>query len=291
MEEKGKIAAGIVTFNPDLQRLEKNIGLLLENERMATVYLADNHSANVEEICALCGRMGHTRVLRLGSNMGVATALNHLCRRAAADGAEWLLTLDQDSQPDAHLADLLAEHIPDPANRVAILCPRIEDVNMGRMYSPKTQGSEEVEKCITAGSLLSLEAWRQAGDFADELFIDGVDFEYCLRLGREGFKIRRIYSACLYQEIGKGKAINIGSHRLAIMNHPPERIYYIARNYLAIGKRYGQQAYWAGEVWKRLAIVLLFEGSKLRKLSLFLKGIRDFKRNKMGRLASTKTSK
>lgn len=265
-KENRKIAVGIVTYNPDKERLERNIHLLQENECLGRIYVADNTS----------------------DNLGVATALNQLCRKALADGYEWLLTLDQDSQPEPHLIDCLAQHIAHiQPQATAIICPRIEDVNMGRMYSPRAHGCEYIKSCITAGSMLSLTCWQQVDGFDDGLFIDGVDFDFCLRLRQGGYKILRVYDTALHQEIGKGKAINLGSHRLAIMNHPPERMYYITRNYLAIGKRYHRQAYWGLEVLKRLFIILVFEKQKLRKLAYFFRGIRDYRQGKTGALPQT----
>lgn len=293
-KETRKIAAGIVTYNPNMERLDQNIHLLLKNERLGCIYVADNYSDNIEDLRALEAREEKVMLIELDDNMGVATALNRLCQRAMEDSYEWLLALDQDSQPEAHLIDHLATHIPianSLADRTAILCPRIEDVNMGRMYSPKTHGCEYIKSCITAGSMLYLQSWEDVGGFDEGLFIDGVDFDYCLRLHEEGFKIMRIYDAVLHQEIGKGRAIKLGLHRIAIMNHRPERMYYITRNYLTIGKRHHRQAYWMLEVLKRLGIVLLFESHKLRKLIYFIKGLRDYARGKMGALPTKKTTK
>lgn len=291
--EKRKIAAGIVTFNPDMERLERSISLLLQNESLGCIYMADNFSDNIEDLRALEAREEKVMFIELNGNMGVAKALNRLCQRATTDGYEWLLTLDQDSLPESHLIDHLAQHIPchsRQASQLAILSPRIEDVNMGRMYSKKTQGSEYIKRCITAGSMINLVCWQEVGGFDDALFIDGVDFDYCLRIQQHGFKIMRIYRVCIHQEIGRGRAINMGARRIAIMKHNPERMYYITRNYLAIGKRYHQQLSWALEVLKRICIVVLFESHKLRNLTYFMKGIRDFERGKMGALATKRKS-
>ena len=292
--EKRKIAAGIVTYNPDMERLERSISTLLQNENLSCIYVADNFSDNIEDLRALEAREEKVMLIELDDNMGVAKALNRLCQRAMTDGNEWLLTLDQDSLPEAHFIDHLAQHIPTQdlqANQLAILSPRIEDVNMGRMYSKKTQGCEYIKSCITAGSMVNIACWQVVGGFDDAFFIDGVDFDYCLRVRLHGFKIMRIYSVCLHQEIGKGKAFKLGTRRIAIMNHNPERIYYITRNYLTIGKRYHQQYHWTLEVLKRVCIVALFESQKLKKLAYFLKGIRDFERGKMGELATKRKSK
>lgn len=283
-----------MTYNPNMERLTQNVSLLLKNECIGCIYVADNYSDDIEDLRALEAREEKVMLIELNANMGVATALNRLCQRAMEDSYEWLLTLDQDSQPEPYLIDRLATHIPEVYSRtdmVAILCPRIEDVNMGRMYSAKTHGSEYIKSCITAGSMLYLQSWQQVGGFDEALFIDGVDFDYCLRLRESGYKIMRVYDAILHQEIGKGKAINLGLHRIAIMNHSPERLYYITRNYLTIGKRYHRQGYWTMEVSKRLGIVLLFENHKLRKLVCFLKGLIDYARGKMGALPTKKTTK
>ena len=45
---------------------------------------------------------------------------------------------------------------------------------------------------MTSGSFLNLKVYKEAGPFVDKLFIDYVDFEYCLRLKKKGFKIYKL---------------------------------------------------------------------------------------------------
>ena len=63
------------------------------------------------------------------------------------------------------------------------------------VYGPLTdevapfEGFSERESVITAGSLISIMAYKAIGGYNEALFIDEVDHEYCYRLRREGFQV------------------------------------------------------------------------------------------------------
>lgn len=262
-----KYAIGIVTYQPDLPRLEEN--LKAARLQAAPILIVDNGSRNVADIRALAeGAI----LIENPSNLGIATALNQLCLRAVDEGYEWVVTLDQDSviQPDM-LQELC--RYTDQAD-VAIICPRIEDRHLGRLHTQHTSGTEYIDHAITAGNMVRLEAWQAVGGFTDELFIDGVDFDFCLKLREGGWKILRTNNVCLVQEIGHGRKISLPfHHQMSVLNHSPQRLYYIARNYLWIGRRHHQRLHWTLEVAKRMLIVLCFEDQKWPKLRAMLKGI------------------
>ena len=56
---------------------------------------------------------------------------------------------------------------------------------------------------MTSGSLLDLSAYEAVGPFMDELFIDQVDNEFCLRLRAAGFSVLEAGEATLQSPSGR----------------------------------------------------------------------------------------
>lgn len=256
-----KYAIGIVTYQPDKQRLTENISAAKAQAEAGDILIADNDK---------------------GENLGMASGLNLLCQQALNLGYEWMVTLDQDSVMQSGTLSEFA-HYTDEED-VAIICPRIEDRNMGRQYARSSEGTEYIKHCITAGNLVRLSAWQAVGGFSEELFIDGVDFDFCLKLQEYGYKILRTNNVFLLQEVGHGQAINLPFRKqISILNHSPLRLYYIARNYLYIGYQHHQRLHWALEVAKRMLIVVCFEQDKWQKLRYMFTGICHYHKGIMGK--------
>ena len=256
-----KYAIGIVTYQPDVQRLNENIAAASTQPEAGEILIVDNDK---------------------GENVGIASGLNQICQRAIDLGYEWVVTLDQDSVMQPGTLSEFAQYTG--MDDVGIICPRIEDRNMGRQYARSDQGTEYIERCITAGNLVRLSAWQAVGGFSEELFIDGVDFDFCMKMREKGYKILRTNNVFLLQEVGQGQSVTLPFHKqISILNHSPLRLYYIARNYLYIGHQHHQSLHWAFEVTKRMFIVLCFEQDKWQKLRYMFTGICHYYQGIMGK--------
>lgn len=278
-------AIGIVTYQPDLQRLRENVAAARDNRLAGHLIIADNHSDSLPDIHDAAA---DALIISNEENTGIAHALNQICQQALRLGYEWVVTLDQDSVMPPGILDEYARYTSQ--TDVGIICPAIEDRNTGLEYSPVSEGTEYIAQCITSGNLVRLEAWQRVGGFTEELFIDGVDFDFCIRLRDAGYKILRTHNVRLTQEVGHARRIPLPfHHQMTLLHHSPTRLYYIARNYLYIGRRYQQRAHWTAEVAKRMFIVLCFERDKWQKLRHMLLGIRDYRRGQMGRIDNETT--
>ena len=277
-----QFAAGIVTFNPNIQRLKQNLEAIWQNDSIDYLIIVDNHSDNITDILQLVGDNPAISLVCLSENKGIAFALNQICQRAIKRGYAWTATLDQDSILEEKAIDSFRTFTQ--SQDLGIICPRIEDRNMGTLYAKTTQGYEYIERCITSGNLVNLKAWQTIGGYHEEMFIDGVDFDYCLRLKEAGYRILRNNATCLIQEIGHGQRGKILGHSVAILNHSPIRLYYMTRNYLYIGKKHLQMKYWTMEVIKRIFIVLKYENNRKEKMRYVFLGFQDFLHHRMGRI-------
>lgn len=273
-------AAGIVTYNPDIERLRENISSIKDNACLRFVIIADNGSNNVTEIQSLVVLMDGILFLPLGENKGIAFALNTICQKALSLQIDWLMTLDQDSVSQAHIIDDMAALCH---QGIGIICPRIEDRNMGRRYTNRSEGTDYIERCVTSGSLVCLKAWEETKGFSEQLFIDGVDYDFCQKLRNAGYKILRNNAVFIIHEIGHGQTRQLFGKNFAVMNHAPIRLYYMIRNYLYLGQYHHQKWYWTKEVVKRIGIVILYERNRLEKLKYIISGIHDYHRGITGK--------
>jgi GT2 family glycosyltransferase len=82
-----------------------------------------------------------------------------------------------------------------------LLCPDKSKVDRTK------ERFEEKLVVITSGNLLKVSAFERIGGFREDLFIDSVDFDFCLRLKKSGYRIMRCNQAILYHSLGERKEI------------------------------------------------------------------------------------
>jgi len=218
-----------------------------------------------------------------GENLGIAKALNQGINALAEKGYAFALTLDQDSSFEkAEIEKLLFAAQNLDWENVGILSPyhlqqkSIRPANLAD-YTPVT--------CVMAsGNILNIEIGKSVGFFNEQLFIDHVDNEYCLRLNKSGCKVL-LANAFLIHELGKYKNVYFFGKRIGgFISHSPERLYYFVRNSLYIIKKYFflDTKYTLMEMTSLLKrfIKLFFEDDSKKRLRLYIRGIADCKRLK-----------
>ena len=265
------ICAGIVLYNPDIDRLRLNIEAI--RNQVETVYLQDNGSSNVVDVENLIKAFPTVVLLRNPENKGSAWALNRLCEKADVNDYQWILTLDQDSVCPDNLVEIYKKYLVG-AN---MLCPKIIDRNYG-VIDGSEKNVEAVEKCITSGCLLKLSSWRELHGFDEKMFIDGVDFEFCYRMKKSGMNILRINEVALNHEIGNITVRQFLGLKVIVKNHSAFRKYYIAKNIIYMArKRNNYLLIMRGilQEIKLIEIVLLYEDDKSQKLKRIIRGIED----------------
>jgi rhamnosyltransferase len=117
----------------------------------------------------------------------------------------------------------LCEEI-DPA--VAVVGAFALDRNLEDEPPDAQADAEDVDSCITAGSLCRVAAWQEIAGYDERLFIDFVDFDFCLRLRMAGWRIRITPHAILSHEVGLGRR-----HEGDVAyNHSAFRSFHLARD-------------------------------------------------------------
>lgn len=268
------IAAGVVLFNPNIDRLEQCLDSI--SDQVGKIYLIDNASVNHTEIICLIEKYSNLDLVTNKENVGIAKALNQIMRKAADEKYQWVFTLDDDSVCDSGIIDRLVDFTE--IEDIAIVCAATVDDKMEKLYQTE-RIFEYVKDCITAGSLTNVHVWNEIGGFDDKMFIDFVDIEYCIRLRAYGYKIGKVNQVFVHQQYGNITSFfEIFGKRFYRFNYKPVRVYYSVRNQIYCMKKHRKTIcmseaffYLLGYIGKRI----VFEGKRGESFCAILKGIRD----------------
>jgi rhamnosyltransferase len=196
---------------------------------VVTTYKPDaNFFARFADTMAFCGRFivvdntpgghafapaphGAVQILQDGQNKGLGAALNAGIDAARQAGMQAVVLFDQDSSPSRDfLQDLLRTLDAARAADAAPACigPRhVDDANMGAEPAvPLRAGApsrlEAVTCLATSGMLFRIDAPGADERFTEDFFLDFVDFEWCWRLGRRGWRFYRAVDVTMPHRLG-----------------------------------------------------------------------------------------
>jgi rhamnosyltransferase len=279
---KYNIAAAVILYNPAKETIS-NIESYLRH--VSLLVIVDNSDSPQYDIIKWASKNPDIHVISNDVNKGIATALNQGIRYASSKGFEWILTMDQDSYFDN---DMITNYLTLFSKykfheNIAIMGPIYENTTP----IETTEESNKINTVITSGSIINISVYNMLKGFKEELFIDGVDHDYCFRARISGFNIIQFNKIVMNHNLGElvelrnfftGKT---KSKRL----HSPVRMYYFVRNTNYIIKKY--RKYFPEDVKKKDLLIriknnLLYGKKKIQILKSILKGWIDFKRNKFG---------
>lgn len=269
----------IVTYNPDMIRLEENISSI--KEQVDAILIVDNGSENISHI----EKMGQNRnfiVQALHKNRGIAAALSIGLEYATINNYEYIFTLDQDSICDKKIIDNLIDDFCIDSS-VAICCPSIIEIDGEQAWRVQRHVEKRiVDRCPTSGCLCDVGKLNDVAGFNVELFIDEVDHDLCYRLQRKGYTILQDTSTYLRHEIGNPKKHWFVYRYVYASNHSCFRLYYIARNGVYIKREFKDLEHVRKrkiglELLLRSIKIILYEEEKIQKLKTILLGFHDGK--------------
>ena len=274
-----KIVGVVVLYNPD-ESIIKNISSYIND--IEKLYLVDNsENKNHDLINKIMSISDKCIYVDNNGNQGIAHALNVGARLAIENGADWLLTMDQDTSfSENDLIKIQEELLAVDITNTAIVSP---SHYLGDDIKPFYN-----EIVMTSGNLINLHLFGKIGEFDENLFIDSVDTEYCLRIYSMRYKIKRIPTVILNHNLGNIKEYKIFGIKFKPTNHGPIRRYYITRNRFYVWDKYNT-LYPSFIKWEKMATVkelikvILFEKDKLKKIQFSLNGYIDYKKNKSGK--------
>lgn len=284
MITKSQIAGVTVLYNPDISVI-KNIQCTAN--QVDRLYLIDNSEKTSQGLIDQCACLANIVYVSNKQNLGISKALNIGAQRATKEGYRFLLTMDQDSKPEATMVEALVDMVSSlNSTNLAIASP-FHSIKIDP-DPPENIKYEKVLTVWTSGSLLNLDIYNIVGPFNEDLFIDYVDHEFCLRLSSLGYEIYKVYNALLKHEIGCDiKKNRIFGLSLITSNHSALRKYYITRNRLYVLKLYRKKfpVFFLADIKRMIGDfigILLYEEDKFNKFKMMIKGYLDYKRNKLG---------
>lgn len=238
------------------------------------VLLVDN-SDNNTYYNKLKDKLSQCSYISMNGNKGIATALNRGLEYAQSKKYDWALTMDQDSFFSTNIIreyfDVLEREKNDS---IIILSPNyLFDRKKFKSY----KGTKKIKYTMQSGNLLNIKLHNENGKFKDDFFIDCVDYEYCLRANKNGYKIIEVGTAVLKHSPAKTKKIFGLKYGIC----SPLRIYYQVRNLLWTSREYNCLKLKMIVYYKLFKILFLF-GNKKEYISKFIWAVKDYNRNIFG---------
>jgi rhamnosyltransferase len=246
----GRVLGILITYHPDPSTLERVFASIEPQvDRLLVVDNASTEGSRRSVTEAAHRAAGHSAIgdgwLELivnARNEGVAVAFNQGISRAIADGYEFVLLLDQDSQarPGAVAAlksefRSLSSQFPvgalqafnvEPGGRVPIDIRRREFYRRhGGFDGPN---AFEGLLLLNSGALIPTSVLRAVGGFDPRYFVDLADYEFSLRLAQRGFRVFHVPAAILDHNIGESGPPS------------PARLYYAVRELVKLIVSYGR---------------------------------------------------
>lgn len=243
------------------------------------LFLLDNSEQTDEAIVRPLQAALNAVFLSMGGNRGIAAALRKGMALAAEDGADFCLTMDQDSVfPTERMPQIVSYLAREDADEYGIIALNINGTGAERGLVP-------VKVWITSGNFVNMKNYAAIDGFREELFIDSVDFDLDRQFHAIGKKIAYIGEISLRHKIGAPVRRKFLGRAVTVTNHSPVRCYYRFRNNDVLyheDKTFYRDIYRADrkQLWK----ILLFEKEKFKKWKMIRLGIRHAKRRQLGPL-------
>lgn len=281
------IGSVIITFNPDIEKLNENIMSI--KDQVGSIVIVDNNSQNISDIATQSDKFPRVTLIRLTKNMGIAFAQNEGIKWLENNGYEWVLTLDQDTVVPTNIVDEYIHSKEFHNSETAILSGQYLDDRWSQTVKNKRLDASQklavkVNMVIASGNLVRIAAWKAVDGFDDSLFIDWVDYDFNIKLGLAGYDIWRINRVVINHRVGdpiknqKLKKFLFVKESAILSDYSPIRVYYRQRNQIIFFKRYPKLNKFKFATLSSIIsyrYVISYPNKKIRKLFYGLKGIID----------------
>ena len=289
-----KLAACVVLYNPDDTIFEN---ILTYGNYVDKLIVVDNSLKKNNLLIDKLSEVFESKLIYINNNdnLGIATALNQACDKAIELQFKWILTMDQDSSfiNFDHYKKCL-EKVQN-VNNVALLAANTDKEGYSTCDINECSCNYRKDKfsVITSANIVNLEYFEEIGRFNDKLFIDMVDYDYCLRINIKKFKILYFPDVFVEHKLGEVHLrTNIFTRKKKYKTeHNAQRAYYISRNSLYLSKNYGK--YFSKEFGMLHILnivfihdvtkILIYEIDKWNKLKAKFIGLYHFIINRYGK--------
>ncbi|HYW18968.1 MAG TPA: glycosyltransferase family 2 protein [Nodularia sp. (in: cyanobacteria)] len=259
-----------ITAYKDVKAVKKCLELLKnQSYPIGEIFVVDNSPQQI--IFSEDGLL----VKHCPANIGVAGGLKQAVIWAKEKGADFLWAFDQDSEPDENLLEkLLLKYslLSTKEFPIGIVAPLAIDVqSQSKIHGLIFGGYKfdlpselesltdyyECDALITSGSLISLDAAKNVELPREDLFLDAVDYLYCINFKRKGYKVVVIKDAILKHHLGTYRQIKSPKTKQEVFTYTcsPLRYYYSCRNHTFLETRLSTKLMLSQSVIHRLNIL------------------------------------
>ena len=299
--KRPKTIVVVIAFNSDLDRVR--LSLAAFREQLDGVILSDN-SPNLEirrGLKALAAEHpGFVTYIGNAENMGIGAALNVGAREAVRQGAEWVMTIEDDNTPEPGMVEMMFDAYfalsAEDQTKVASIAPNYTQLT-GFAF-PLGEPRLTEDGAITSAEIVKASIYPVVGWYDENLFMDFVDGEFAHRVWQHGFKTLLVPNAILKHRLGFPTTRRFFGKTVRVPNYPPFRYYFMMRNatflYVRNFRKYmlnnnhWRDAIWATIVPRYLIKAMLFEQKKWPKFKMACRGWWDGIRGKMDRAYARK---
>lgn len=209
------IAAVVTTYKPDAGFAARFAPLLAV---CGSIIVSDNTPGGHRSFNLPAG----FTVLQHQTNLGLGPALNAGLAEARRQGARVVVLFDQDSTPSVVLANRMADELEAAIGvhgpRCCVGPTHVDDQALptnGRAALDSTLGSAAARwravSCLpTSGMIFQISALSPEEVFAEDLFLDLVDFDWCWRLSRSGWHFLRAADVRMFHRLGEAERRFLG---------------------------------------------------------------------------------
>lgn len=287
-----KICGVVVLYNPDDKVIDNIKSYLKPLDRLFIVDNSPIPNDNKDQF-----KDKKIEYISNNGNKGIANALNVGAKEAIKLKADWLLTMDQDSSFQEGALEKMLSFLKElRSNQIMSEVLGLKYDKLGVLSAlqrtelnknDKLEGIDYPIVVMTSGNLINLNIYKEIDGFKDWFFIDGVDFEYCLNVKKNGYEVVQMNTAELKHNLGNIKKKEILGKKVFVTNHSATRRYYITRNRHYLYDLYHEDflEYCALELDRtkhELLKIILFETHKIDKIKAIYRGYRDYKKGKTG---------
>lgn len=229
-----KMAIGFIVFKPEDSFFDRLVEI---DQAQITTYIFDN-SPELTATKDFVSQLSCAHYFSSVVNVGLGVGLHELCLRAHQENFESLLFFDQDTKFNldtvAFIRNFYSEMDLELASKYSAICfsgphEQAQD-NVGH------QSHVDVDLVINSGSLFFLKNVKKMGWHNQSYFVDGVDYEFCLRSHIAGFRVGKFLNTPYFDHESEqpDKVVTILGKRLLIRKYSLVRVRDGFRSYLRL---------------------------------------------------------
>ena len=281
-----KIGAVVVVYNPNASVVD-NIKTYAKDMEM--VYVHDNSEIKNEVFEREVKKISNVIYYFPGENQGLCVPFNKFYRMAVNQGMDWMVTFDQDSAASEGMTEKMRAFAESTEckDTIGIISPTVNELDNSSIKQDSLYTYYDL--VIQSGAMHRISMMGQIGSYNEDLFIDMVDCDYCVRCRIKGYHIVRLNNAVLLhnQSDGDVKKCFSEGKMLYIGKFSSARYYYRFRNTLYSYDKYHKIDPIYGLVClntlKKLKMNLEHDtGYEIKKKAMEM-AEEDFKKGKMGK--------